>query len=100
MCVPGTCGSPKRVPDPRELELRIVVNHHVGMGALRGQRPPHGAGVSVGCDWCWESDRGPLEDHCILLTADLSFQPSFPFLYALKSYSPRGGAPKASAPQP
>lgn len=30
LCMPGACGGQKRVSGPRELELDMVVNHHVG----------------------------------------------------------------------
>lgn len=29
-CVPGVCGGQKRVSSSLELELRMVLNHHVG----------------------------------------------------------------------
>lgn len=31
-CVPGTCRDQKSVSDPLELELRMVVSHHVDVG--------------------------------------------------------------------
>jgi hypothetical protein len=32
VCVPLVCRSPKRALDPLELELQIVLSHHVGSG--------------------------------------------------------------------
>jgi hypothetical protein len=32
MCVPDACGGQKRMPNPLELELQVVVSHHVGAG--------------------------------------------------------------------
>ena len=30
MCAPGACNSKKKALDPLELELQVVVSHHVG----------------------------------------------------------------------
>lgn len=30
-CVPDSCGGQKMEPDPMEMELWMVVNHHVGV---------------------------------------------------------------------
>lgn len=32
MCMPGPCGSQKRMSDPLGLELKAVVSHYVGPG--------------------------------------------------------------------
>lgn len=32
MCVPDGHGGQKRMPNPLELELKVVVTHHVGAG--------------------------------------------------------------------
>lgn len=32
MCVPGACGGQRKVLDPPELELQVVVSHDIGAG--------------------------------------------------------------------
>ena len=48
VCTPfvtGTCGGHKRVGDPLEMELQVVVSHHMSAG--------NGIGV------LWKSSKGP-----------------------------------------
>lgn len=47
--MPGAHGGQKRESDPLELEMRIVVNHHVG--------------------GCWELNSDPLQQQQVLFTA-------------------------------
>jgi hypothetical protein len=55
ICVPGTCGSQKRVLDSLELELWVIVRYHVVLGT-----EPRSFARATNALNCWASSLGPI----------------------------------------
>jgi hypothetical protein len=66
---PGACRDQKRLPDPLELELQMVLSHHMGG---------------------WESNLGLLEEP-ELLADELTLQPLLPEFSLIPSHIARTG---------